>query len=507
MKIFDTKLAIIGAGISGVSCAITLLDNKFDDFYIFEANERIGGRCFTVPCEDGFLEMGAQFIHGQVGNPIYKIANENNLIPEIYQNIIAETDDPSKVNLVNDWNGVKIDEKLLNWAQFCLYKSYDLAREHSENEDKKNLGEFIYQNYIRLMREKLEPDFFNEPKNINLINSIYQWNFKWECMYNGCASMFDMSLIDFAKYQKLEGCQIIEFKNGYQSLFETLISVQRKKFDDRIKLNHELKNILICHKLKKYKIDKCEHCQFSDQENKIVLLFANDTVVLCDKVVCTMSLGYLKENFEKILKPNWFIPDEKKKAIKRMGFGTVNKIILIYDKPFWDENLEDIYPIWPTESTQKMFESLNHTNFDLPSRWSEDICTICPTLNQKNALIAWIAGNHYHESLTNDEIKRECTRVLRKFLARNDIPEPIDVLRSNWYSNKFFKGSYSFYAFDSDSDDIKQIAEPIHINKKNLVQFAGEATHENYYSTVHGAYLTGIREADRIIAELNNTSL
>lgn len=36
--------------------------------------------------------MGAQFIHGQVGNPIYKIANENNLIPEIYQNIIAETD-------------------------------------------------------------------------------------------------------------------------------------------------------------------------------------------------------------------------------------------------------------------------------------------------------------------------------------------------------------------------------------------------------------------------------
>lgn len=50
MKIFDTKLAIIGAGISGVSCAITLLDNRFDDFYIFEANERIGGRCFTVPC-------------------------------------------------------------------------------------------------------------------------------------------------------------------------------------------------------------------------------------------------------------------------------------------------------------------------------------------------------------------------------------------------------------------------------------------------------------------------
>lgn len=49
MKKLETKIAIIGAGISGVSCAISLLDNNFDEFYIFEANERIGGRCLTVP--------------------------------------------------------------------------------------------------------------------------------------------------------------------------------------------------------------------------------------------------------------------------------------------------------------------------------------------------------------------------------------------------------------------------------------------------------------------------
>lgn len=50
MKILETKVALVGAGISGVSCAIKLLDNNYDDFLIFEASERIGGRCFTVPC-------------------------------------------------------------------------------------------------------------------------------------------------------------------------------------------------------------------------------------------------------------------------------------------------------------------------------------------------------------------------------------------------------------------------------------------------------------------------
>lgn len=29
--------------------------------------------------------------------------------------------------------------------------------------------------------------------------------------------------------------------------------------------------------------------------------------------------------------------------------------------------------------------------------------------------------------------------------------------------------------------------------------FAGEHTEANYFSTVHGAYLSGIREADKII--------
>lgn len=42
------KTAIIGAGWSGITAAINFLQNGYDDFLIFEAQDRIGGRCCTI---------------------------------------------------------------------------------------------------------------------------------------------------------------------------------------------------------------------------------------------------------------------------------------------------------------------------------------------------------------------------------------------------------------------------------------------------------------------------
>ena len=34
-----------------------------------------------------------------------------------------------------------------------------------------------------------------------------------------------------------------------------------------------------------------------------------------------------------------------------------------------------------------------------------------------------------------------------------------------------------------------------------MILFAGEATHAHYFGTVHGAYLSGVREAKRILKQ------
>jgi len=40
---------IIGAGVSGIAAATKLLKNKFNNFIILEAENRIGGRIQTLP--------------------------------------------------------------------------------------------------------------------------------------------------------------------------------------------------------------------------------------------------------------------------------------------------------------------------------------------------------------------------------------------------------------------------------------------------------------------------
>jgi monoamine oxidase len=51
------RIAIVGAGISGLSAAMTLRDAGFSDITIFDAGNRIGGRTFTRR-DDGFFESG-----------------------------------------------------------------------------------------------------------------------------------------------------------------------------------------------------------------------------------------------------------------------------------------------------------------------------------------------------------------------------------------------------------------------------------------------------------------
>lgn len=71
--------------------------------------------------------------------------------------------------------------------------------------------------------------------------------------------------------------------------------------------------------------------------------------------------GFLKKRSEDFLSPPF--PPSKMQAIKNLGFGTSNKILLEFEKPFWDPNTTVIQLIWEDDSP------LTEPKKDLKQNW------------------------------------------------------------------------------------------------------------------------------------------
>ncbi|KAM9682824.1 spermine oxidase isoform 6-T8 [Dama dama] len=76
------RVVVIGAGLAGLAAAKALLEQGFTDVTVLEASSRIGGRVQSVKLGHATFELGATWIHGSHGNPIYHLAEANGLLEE-----------------------------------------------------------------------------------------------------------------------------------------------------------------------------------------------------------------------------------------------------------------------------------------------------------------------------------------------------------------------------------------------------------------------------------------
>ncbi|ROT84213.1 Peroxisomal N(1)-acetyl-spermine/spermidine oxidase [Penaeus vannamei] len=68
-------VVIVGGGVAGLTAAKTLLEEGVEDFVILEAQDRLGGRVHTVRRGPVLVEAGAEWIHGGLKNPLYRLAS------------------------------------------------------------------------------------------------------------------------------------------------------------------------------------------------------------------------------------------------------------------------------------------------------------------------------------------------------------------------------------------------------------------------------------------------
>lgn len=213
------------------------------------------------------------------------------------------------------------------------------------------MGQFILDELDSRI-EKNFPDKINDPMFRPLVYGLFDWRFeiltnkicvsqiklnllyrcKMENLLSGCSSIFELSLRNFAKYENLKGNKMVPIPNGYLSIVKKVVEPHLEKLNPRLILNHELTKILLCTSLSSSKTDRaCEHCKYSNDPNQIVVRLKDrvenkEVLAICERVVCTVSLGVLKARLHELIEPSEFIPREKLDAVSRLGFGTNNKV-------------------------------------------------------------------------------------------------------------------------------------------------------------------------------------
>ncbi|XP_049646509.1 peroxisomal N(1)-acetyl-spermine/spermidine oxidase [Suncus etruscus] len=482
------RVVVVGSGLAGLSAAQRLSDHPVGPHLrVLEATDRAGGRIRSERSFGGVVEMGAHWIHGpSKGNPIFQLAAEYGLLGEkelSEENQLVDTEGHLELPSVSyTSSGGRVSLELVAEVADLFYSLLDQTKQflHSTNSPVPSVGEFL-----RMELSHLVTGWTHNPEirrlKLGLLNSF----FNLECCVSGTHSLDLLALVPFGEYTTLPGLDCT-FPGGYQGITDRILASLPP---DTVIFNKPVKTV---HWGGSFPDPECPGQRFP------VLVECEDgDSFAAHHVLVTVPLGFLKEHLDTFFEPQ--LPQEKSEAIRKMGFGTNNKIFLDFEEPFWDPDCEHIQVVWEDASPLEPASEL-----ELKDSWVRKLSdfVVLPPFKSAHVLCGFIAGleSEFMETLSDEEVLQALIRVLRRVTGNPLLPAPRGVLRSCWHSAPYTRGSYSYVAVDSTGDDIDLLAQPLLVDGKDpQVLFAGEATHRTFYSTTHGALLSGWREAERLL--------
>ncbi|XP_008048637.1 spermine oxidase isoform X3 [Carlito syrichta] len=516
------RVVVIGAGLAGLAAAKALLEQGFTDVTVLEASSRIGGRVQSVKLGHATFELGATWIHGSHGNPIYHLAEANGLLEET-------TDGERSVGRISLYSkngvacyltnhGCRIPKDVVEEFSDLYNEVYNLTQEFFRHdkpvnaESKNSVGVFTREEVRNRIRD--DPDDPEATKRLKL--AMIQQYLKVESCESSSHSMDEVSLSAFGEWTEIPGAHHV-IPSGFMRVVELLaegIPTHVIQMGKPVRCIHWDQASARPRGPEIEPRGEGDHNQDtgeggqggeeprggrSDEDERwpVVVECEDCEMIPADHVIVTVSLGVLKRQYTTFFRPS--LPTEKVAAIHRLGIGTTDKIFLEFEEPFWGPECNSLQFVWEDEAESR---TLTYP----PELWYRKICgfdVLYPPERYGHVLSGWICGEEalVMEKCDDEAVAEICTEMLRQFTGNPNIPKPRRILRSAWGSNPYFRGSYSYTQVGSSGADVEKLAKPLPYTEssKMAVLFSGEATHRKYYSTTHGALLSGQREAARLI--------
>ena len=499
----DYDVVVIGGGMAGISTAFHLSScEKFKgSVAVLEARPRFGGRIHGCELSSAYVELGANWIHGIMGNPICDIAFSHKLVDPLGAETNPSTDSvQSKRYFVCGLtsNGERVPINVIEevyTAYFWFTKQCDSYHSSGDKEMsvfeayENSLGKHLIADIESFLKTKVKD-------NVSLKRSIFHNLLQRESCISGSHSVEDVSLRDFGSYEELPGGNLV-ISGGYSQLLSVLLSTTENNFEkkNRDKSNNVRYDTFLDHEVTKINWG-------SKADKTVEVHCANGKVFKCSHVVCTLPLGVLKSEAETIFEPS--LPRYKLDCINRLGFNVVDKIFLEFRHKlipeFIDPMVNEMLLFWPEEG-EKANDPIKLKE-DSPKQWWKTIYSFSRVSDR--CLMGWLSGDDakFVEQLDSEEVGRIITeKVLRPFLNKPNFPVPENVVITKWYTDPFTRGSYTYIHRHCSIRDIEMLAQPIYSDPGQEKVFISVDIHD-FMNYIYLVLLAGTRVCWRIVSQL-----
>lgn len=287
---------------------------------------------------DNVVELGAQWIHG-TNNPLYEFSLNNHLLCD-------PADEPSfeATGSFCTSNGKVIEMVLVEETiDFLLNTKSDLCDGLFNDRPASVSVETLF-------TESFQSYSANCNNDSVIREGLFNWFLKFEVIDNACNSLDEVAIQCYSEW-----CDIpdedyhINFSKGFISVIDTLYS-QLPPGSLFLRTPVQTINWKRKHECPQY-LESFWRTRSQDSY-PILVECENGENYTADIVVMTASTGYINENMSTLFNPT--LPDNKAKAFHNIGFGTINKIFLVYEIPFWKSHDKGFQLIWTADMDEEL---------------------------------------------------------------------------------------------------------------------------------------------------------
>ncbi|KAK8082405.1 N1-acetylpolyamine oxidase [Apiospora saccharicola] len=428
-----TKVAILGAGVAGITAAQALSNASMTDFLIVERNDYIGGRVrhtqFGVNPETKApytVELGANWVQGLGSeggpeNPIWTLAKRYGL-NNTYSNesSILTYDEKG----YNDYTGVLAD----------FEKVYSVVEQDAGYILTDNLQDTSF-------RAGLSTGGWKPKKDMKMqAAEWWAWDLETAQTPEDSGFLYGITGYNLTFYQFSEENNYVWDQRGYNAFVVGESQTFLGANDTRLMLNTTVESLA-----------------YSDQG---VVVKTHNGCIQADYAISTFSVGVLQNDAITFDPP---LPRWKREAIDQFQMGTYTKIFYQFNETFWDPNTQyflyadpkvrGYYPVW---------QSLTGPGF----------------LEGSNIIFVTVVENEAYrvEQQPDETTKDEGLAVLRLMFPDKKVPEPVAFCYPRWSFEEMAFGSYSNWPVGMTLEKHQNLRANV-----GRLYFAGEAMSAQYY--------------------------